>query len=282
MPNTEALDANQAAPTTTRHFIDVAEGNLHYACAGIGPPVLLLHQTPRSWDEFRDVLPLLGQHFQAVAMDTIGFGDSCKLPFGKDSIEYWAQVAMSLMDALGVQRFSVVGHHTGAAIAVELAAAYPQCIDAAVLSAAPLVDASFRASHAGPARIDNALHQSDGSHLVELWRQRQPWYPTGDIDLLNRFVIDALKAGARAADGHAVVARYVMETRLPLIRCPTLVLAPTADPHAYPNAERLAGAITGSRYVEVDGGMVPLPDQMPGRFAELVTDFLLQLAPHRP
>ena len=88
-------------------------------------------------------------------------------------------------------------------------------------------------------------------------------------------IVDALKAGPRAAEGHAVVARYVMETRLPLIRCPVLVVAPTADPHAYPQARPLAERIAGSRYVEVEGGMVPLPDQMPERFAELVTGFLL-------
>lgn len=260
-----------------RAFADVSVGQLHYAECGDpqAPPVLLLHQTPRSWDEYRAVLPLLGRHFHAIAMDTIGFGDSCKPPLGQDSIEYWAQVAMSLMDALGIERLSVVGHHTGAAIAIELATAYPQRIEAAVLSAPPLVDASFRASHAGPARVDNALHQSDGSHLTALWRQRRPWYPPGDIDLLDRFMVDALKAGVRAAEGHAVVARYLMETRLPLIRCPALVIAPTADPHAYPNAARLALAIAGSRYVELDGGMVPLPDQMPERFAALVTEFLL-------
>ena len=164
--------------------------------------------------------------------------------------------------------------HTGAAIATEMAAAFPARIDAAVLSAAPLVDGDFRASHAGPVGIDNAVHFSDGSHLSELWRQRQPWYPAGDIDLLDRFMVDALKAGARAVEGHAVVARYVMETRLPLIRCPVLVIAPTADPHAYPSARRLADSIAGSRYVEVEGGMVPLPDQMLQRFAELVADFL--------
>lgn len=275
MSKSEPLTNSLALPAITRHFIDVPEGSLHYAMAGAGPAVLLLHQTPRSWDEYRAVLPLLGQHFHAIAMDTIGFGDSCKPAPGRDSIEYWAQVAVSLMDALGIERFSVVGHHTGAAIAIEMAAAYPSRIGAAVLSAAPLVDASFRASHAGPVRIDNAVHKSNGSHLVELWQQRQPWYPAGDTDLLDRFMIDALKAGARAAEGHAVVARYVMETRLPLIRCPALVIAPTADPHAYPRAARLAQAIAGSRYAELDGGMVPLPDQMPERFAALVTDFLL-------
>lgn len=258
-----------------RRFVEVPAGTIHCAIAGSGHPVLLLHQTPRSWDEYRDVLPRLGQHFQAIAMDTIGFGDSSKPALGGDSIEHWAEVAMSLVDALGIERLAVVGHHTGAVIAAELAAAYPQRIEAAVLSAPALVDAEFRARHVLPSPIDNVPRQCDGSHLGGLWRLRQPWYPAGDIDLLERFVVDALKAGPRAAEGHAVVARYLMETRLPLIRCPVLVIAPNADPHAYPVARSVAKRIAGSRYVELDGGMVPLPDQMPGRFAELVTDFLL-------
>jgi pimeloyl-ACP methyl ester carboxylesterase len=259
----------------TRRFVDVPAGTIHCAIAGAGKAVLLLHQTPRSWDEYREVLPLLGRNFQAIAMDTIGYGDSSKPALGDDSIERWAEVALSLADALGIARLAVVGHHTGAAIAVEMAAAYPDRIAAAVLSAAPLVDAGFRTRHSGPPRIDNVARRPDGSHLVELWRIRQPWYPPGDIDLLERFLVDAVKAGPRAAEGHAVVARYVMETRLPLIRCPVLVIAPRADPHAYPSARPLAGRIAGSRYVEVEGAMVPLPDQMPERFAELVTEFLL-------
>lgn len=260
-----------------RAFADLPVGQVHYAECGDpqAAAVLLLHQTPRSWDEYRAVLPLLGRHFRAIAMDTMGFGDSTKPPLVQDSIERWAQAAISLADALGIARLSVVGHHTGAVIAIEMAAACSDRIEAAVLSAAPLVDADFRARHAGPVRIDNAVHLSDGSHLGELWRQRQPWYPAGDVDLLDRFLVDALKAGARASEGHAVVARYVMEARLPLIRCPVLVIAPTADPHAFPSARRLANFITGSRYVEIKGGMVPLPDQMPQRFAELVMDFLL-------
>ena len=75
---------------------------------------------------------------------------------------------------------------------------------------------------------------------------RQPFYPAERIDLLERFMIDALKAGPRAAEGHRVVDRYEMEKRLLLVRCPTLVIAPTADPHAYPHAAKVAGAITGS------------------------------------
>lgn len=255
-------------------FVRIPEGTIHCAIAGTGRPVVLLHQTPRSWDEYRDVLPLLGERFQAIAIDTLGYGDSSRPPLGSDSIEQWAGAAMHALDALGIERFAVVGHHTGAVIATEIAAAWPDRVEAAVLSASALVDAAFRARHAKPSRIDNVTRQVDGSHLTALWRIRQPWYPEGDTDLLERFVVDAIKAGPRAAEGHAVVARYVMETRLALIRCPVLVIAPTADPHAYPQARPLADAIAGSRYVEIAGGMVPLPDQMPQAFAAAVTDFL--------
>ncbi len=263
----------------TRHFVTVPAGTIHCAMAGTGEPVLLLHQTPRSWDEFRDVLPLLGGRFHAIAMDTIGFGDSTRLPPGMDSIERWAEVAISFMDALGIGSFAVVGHHTGAVVATELAAVFPHRIDAAVLSGAPLCDAAFRAAHATPPPVDNVTPRADGSHLVELWAQRAPWYPKGNIDLMERFIVDALKAGPLALKGHMVVGRYVMETKLPRIKCPTLIVAPTEDPHAYPHAGPLAQRIAGARIVEVPGGMVPLPDQMPAEFARVVGEFLAGIRP---
>lgn len=64
--------------TVRRAFAELAHCTIHYASAGAGRAVLLLHQTPRSWEEYRDVLPLLGRRYRAIAMDTIGFGDSSK------------------------------------------------------------------------------------------------------------------------------------------------------------------------------------------------------------
>ena len=78
-------------PQVERSFVPVPSGRIHVAAAGSGAPVLLLHQTPRSWDEFRDVLPLLGRHYRAIAMDTIGYGDSDPLREGQASIESWAK-----------------------------------------------------------------------------------------------------------------------------------------------------------------------------------------------
>ena len=80
-------------PTIERSFVPISAGRAHVAACGAGRPILLLHQTPRSWDEYREVLPLLGGKYRAIAMDTMGFGDSEPLPSGQDSIEGWASAA---------------------------------------------------------------------------------------------------------------------------------------------------------------------------------------------
>lgn len=271
-----------AAPAAIeRAFVSTRSGRIHVASAGQGFPVLLLHQTPRSWDEYRGVLPLLGRSYRALAMDTVGFGDSQPLCADDNSIERWAAAAFDLLDALGHERVAVVGHHTGAVIALEMAASQPARVAALVLSSCPFVDAARRAAHQGRRVIDDVQRQAGGEHLTELWQRRQPFYPPGDIGLLERFMTDALKAGALAGDGHRVVGRYAMETRIALVGSPTLVIASTDDPHAYPAAPRVAQAITGSRLVEIAGGMVPLPDQMPGVFADTVAQFLTKLTLER-
>lgn len=267
------MKANSTHSAIERRFVATRLGRIHIAMAGSGFPILLLHQTPRSWDEYRDVLPLLGRDFRAIAMDTLGFGDSDS-PAGTPSIELWAEGALALLDALEEPRAAIVGHHTGAAIAVEMAASMPARVSALVLSACPFVDAARRAKHHGMRVIDDVEARSDGAHLTELWARRQPFYPADDIDLLQRFMIDALRAGEMAAEGHRVVNRYRMEDRLGHIRCPTLVIAPTGDPHVHPVAPKVSGAIAGSVLRELSGGMVPLPDQMPEEFAGLVRDFI--------
>ena len=259
-----------------RRFVQTRSGKLHIAACGDGFPVLLLHQTPRSWDEYRDVLPLLGQNYRAIAMDTVGFGNSQPLPPGSDSIEAWASAAHDLLDALELRagcrgRPSHRGRHR------DRDGRESTGTDQGAGALGVSLRRRGQASDAvGKKLIDHVDRHVDGRHLLELWTMRQPFYPEGDIHLLERFIIDALKAGERAAAGHHVVHRYVMETRLPLVRCPTLVIAPTADPHAYPHARKVADALHDSRVVEIENGMVPLPDQMPELFARVVDQFLAQ------
>jgi pimeloyl-ACP methyl ester carboxylesterase len=257
-----------------RRFVRLPAGVVHCVTAGEGEAVLLLHQTPRSWDEYRDVIPILARNRYVIAMDTMGFGDSTRLPPGDDSIERWAEVAVSLLDALGVERAAAVGHHTGGYIACEVGAAYPERITGVVLSSVTVHAAEERLAHAsGPAVVDDVPRAADGTHLVELWRLRAPFYPS-DPELLERFVVDCLKAGDLAAEGHRIVARYPAERRLPLLRCPVLLIGATRDPHAYPGLTAVREAVPHAAVAVIEGGMVPLPDQLPGPFAAAVEEFL--------
>jgi pimeloyl-ACP methyl ester carboxylesterase len=262
-----------SAPGVTRHFVESDLGRIHYATAGSGDPVLLLHQTPRSWDEYAQVIPVLADHFRVIAMDSLGFGDSAR-PAGEElTIELLGRGAIALLDALGIAQSAIVGHHTGGIVGLEIAASHSDRVTRAVLSSTPLIDAAWRERIGSAARIDAVTRVIDGTHLLELWHGRQPFYPKDRIDLLERFVVDALRAGWDPADGHHAVQTYRMEEKVDRVSVPVLLVSSTDDPFVYDDIPHLAAAL-GAPIVEVPGGMIPLPDQFPEKFAQVVIDFL--------
>ncbi len=256
-----------------RAFADLPGGQIHYATAGQGEPVLLLHQTPRSWDEFREVLPIVGQRCRAIAMDTVGFGDSFR-PAEPFSVELAARVAIQFLDAIGVQRAHVVGHHTGGVVAVELAATHPERVSKLILSSTPYVDAARRQRVASRPPIDEVEYKADGSHLTALWQRRMGFYPPNRPDLLARFVIDALKVGDRAEEGHRACNRYEMERRIGLIQAPMLIMVGGEDQFALPEYHNMIERLPQTQRRIIPGGMVPLPDQLPEEFSEAILEFL--------
>ncbi len=266
-------DAAQDYPVL-RGYLATPLGAVHYAEVVPAEPVgtvLLLHQTPRSWDEFRDVLPILARRgLRAVALDTLGYGGSDPV---EPSVATWAAGALAAADVLGLQRFAVAGHHTGGVIAVELACAAPERVEALVLSSTPVVDAEFRDR---PHGVDEVDRDADGHYLQALWAGRAGFYPADRPDLLERFVRDALVAGlGRSAAGHAAVRDYGMEERLPLLRARVRLVGATADPYGYPNLVRMRAVLPDADVVEIEGGTVPLPDHMPDEYAEAVASFVL-------
>ncbi|MGW4796016.1 alpha/beta fold hydrolase [Nonomuraea sp. NPDC004297] len=257
-------------------YADTPFGQLHYAEQGTGRPLLLLHQTPRSWDEFRELVPLLADGRRVIAMDMIGFGGSAKVP-GPHTIELFATGALALLDALGIDRTDLLGHHTGGVVAVEIAASAPGRVDRLVLSSTPWADSRYRAGHADEPKVDNAVSAPDGSHLRALWDQRRPYYPRPGTDLLDRFLHDALTPGLDPAEGHRACSRYYMEDKIGLITAPVLLLGATADPFALPQLEPLRRNLTGAesvRSVVIEDGMIPLMEQKAPEVAAVVAEFL--------
>src|SRR5215813_1097458 len=144
-------DAGMSPAAIRRGYADTSRGQVHYAevvpeVPASQMPVVLLHQTPRSWDEYREVLPLLGRTHRAIAMDTIGFGASA--PITDHGIETYASVVVEFIEALSLPRVTLVGHHTGGLIAIETAARAPGLVAALVLSSTPHYDAEGRAKAA--------------------------------------------------------------------------------------------------------------------------------------
>lgn len=248
-------------------YADVPWGQIHYAECGSGLPILCLHQTPRSVDEYREVLPLLGARFRAIAMDTPGMGSSSPVPQGA-SIEAYADAGLALADALGLERFSVIGHHTGGVIAVRLAAIAGQRVDRLALSSTPYVGPAGRQLRADRPPIDEVQVRGDGAHLQAMWQKRQLFYPPKRPDLLARYVTDALRANA-PEEGHLAVARYRMEDDIGRIHQPVLLIAHRRDPYAFPEAGDLANALPQAVTAVLDDGMVPL-EFTAAAFAEAV------------
>ncbi|KAF2206463.1 hypothetical protein CERZMDRAFT_103366 [Cercospora zeae-maydis SCOH1-5] len=98
---------------------------LHYITAGSGPPLLLLHGTPKNSFYWYRVFPLLTPHFTVVAPDLRGFGYTDKPPStdGYDSKEQAADVA-DLMTLLGHEKFYLHGEDRGADYAYAVAGLY--------------------------------------------------------------------------------------------------------------------------------------------------------------
>jgi pimeloyl-ACP methyl ester carboxylesterase len=121
---------------TSRH-IDTGDVRLHAVVGGEGPPLLLIHGWPQTWYAWRMVMPTLAEDFEVIAVDQRGIGLSDKPKDGYDTATL-ANDLVTLMEALGHERFAVYGTDVGMPIAYALAADHPDRVDRLVVSEAPL------------------------------------------------------------------------------------------------------------------------------------------------
>ena len=123
-------------PRLEHKRINLAGVNLHYAQAGEGPVVLLVHGLGTSsvtWSH--NIEPLAGAGYTVLAPDLPGHGDSDKprsLSYGPAA---GARVIHDFLDALGVNRVSLVGNSAGGLIAGLFALDHPLRVDRLVLVA---------------------------------------------------------------------------------------------------------------------------------------------------
>lgn len=260
-------------------FLDTKDAQIFYQIAGEGKALLLLHRSPRSSDEFRTMMPILARARQVIAMDLMGYGDS-DLPPRDYSMADYAQRAIDLLDELDIKTTSILGNHTGAYLAAEIAAAYRDRVEKLILCN---VDRFSEENKSLILKFYESFQlQSDPNHLVEKWSYLQSI--AGSLELTNRCFLDMVKCFGHPPYGAAAVVNYVdnLEERFSLIKCPTLVMSGTED---IKELEKLGMATAAERdfifkiipqaeKVDIDGGTICMMSQMPEQISKIVVDFL--------
>jgi pimeloyl-ACP methyl ester carboxylesterase len=235
----------------------------------LGRDRVLENANDRSVDEYAEVPPILAAHHRVIAVDTPGYGASDPVP-GQPEIADYATALTAVLDELGIAKAIVVGHHTGALVAVEMAAANPKRVDRLALSGPIYMDAETRA-RLRPL-FDQWRVQADGSHLKKKWDAMHAWLPRPE--LVQRFVVDLFRAGETREQGHLAAANYRMEDRLPLVRCPGLLIFSKRDAFAPAEAAGpFRHALRPCRETTLDAGIFPA-NEAPDEFARVLLDYV--------
>lgn len=112
-------------PGVQHKFVTVNGTRIHYAEAGSGEPVVLIHGFPQNWYMWRNIIPGLARHYRVIALDMRGAGwtDAPQGGYEKDAL---ADGIAAFMDAVGAPRARVAGHDWGGFVGFMLALRHPE------------------------------------------------------------------------------------------------------------------------------------------------------------
>ncbi len=239
-------------------------------------PLLLLHQSPASARQFEAAFrPLARRGLRIVAIDTPGFGFSDPTP-AFPRLEDWASSFVAVMDHLGIARADVLGHHTGALSATEVALQFPQRVRRLILNGPfPITEEERRKFIAGgDASHARGRPKLDGSHLLGSFETRlRMWGPDPDPAILTRMVAEKYQTLGPYTWGHDAAYRYDHAATLRRLMHPTLILTNTGD-DIYELAQRAAALRPDFVYREMQGGTHDIVDQQPEAWSDAVLEYL--------
>lgn len=214
-----------------REYVAGGWGQVHLLRAGVGSPrVVLLHESPRSARVYEAVLDALEPEFAAVALDTPGYGMSDPPPVQCEIPDYARALLPVLSELVGPEPLVIAGVHTGAALAVSIAAQAPAgLVGSLVLSGVTLLTAEQRAEFLAswaPAMVPDP----HGEHLRAVWeRYRRIYGEDAPAEMLHGAAVDFLSSLDRYEWAYNAAFRYDPEDDLRALRIPVLFLTPEHD-----------------------------------------------------
>jgi pimeloyl-ACP methyl ester carboxylesterase len=234
----ETVLFREATFDTGKVLINYAEG------PAVGHPLVMLHGGSGRWQLYSGMLGELAQGCHVYAPDLRGHGKSGWVPWSYTIRDYVEDIATFLREVSGPS--VLMGHSLGGIIAVATTKAWPDLVRALIVADAPLDAKSwglFLQKARGQLAAWRAL--SGGTHPVEEIERRLGDAPEGNSTLREIFgegspivhelaerlyLHDPDMLGMLIEDYENVAAGYDMETVLPAIHCPVLLLQ--ADPSA--------------------------------------------------
>lgn len=230
----------------SRHFVDIGARRVHYRRCGSGPPLLMIHQSPRSSAEYAALMRAWGADFTCIAPDTPGFGQSDPLTGADPGIDDFADAIVALIDRLGLAPVAAYGFHSGGIILVTAMKRHPDRFRALAIGGYAIWSAEEMAlfgEHYLPPFVPSAY----GEHLTWLWNRMLeqswffPWFDVrqaarlpvahADVARVDAAVGEMLDAGDAYRAGYGAVLRAPRDIPPPdAITPPVLITAYDGDP----------------------------------------------------
>jgi pimeloyl-ACP methyl ester carboxylesterase len=135
LPMTAACSAASLGARGGRKWVEGRQGRLRMDDGGRGGiPVLFVHGNGGNRSQWAEQLAHLRQSRRAVAFDLRGMGESDTAGNGDYSVEGFAEDVAAVADALGFQRFVLVGHSYGGAVVAAYARTHSDRLAGLVLA----------------------------------------------------------------------------------------------------------------------------------------------------
>ena len=190
-------------------------------------PLICLHQSPKSSREFKSFLEVMNDRI-VIAIDNPGHGESDTPPHESDAtIENYAMSAWAVINHLGHEKIDILGHHTGAKVACEMAYQKPSNVRKIVMVSALVLAPEERdifKSQFQPIPLDEA-----GTRFKHMWAQSIKHRGPGvSLEQLAYSMAENLRAGEAYEWGHKAAFAYTdnFTTRVKILTHRIMVLNP--------------------------------------------------------
>ncbi len=210
-----------------RAYADYRYGQLHYRIGRPAVsdklPLVLFHQTGSSGRCYENFTAEMARDRTALVVDSPSSGTSDPLPRAP-FIEDFADAMEDLLDGLKLGPVDLMGDHTGAFVAVELAKRRSQQVRRVVLNAAPIFLEGETAVRTYPRKPD-----LDGNHILARWRRVLGFLAPTSITLGELEFIEGLRPGPFTYHGPHAVFSYPLGDNIPKVTQPLLILRAKDD-----------------------------------------------------